>query len=51
MIALGGSAMTACVAAEVLLPRSYPIQIGFLLALRFLFGMFQAGTFPVLSRG
>ena len=50
VIVLGGSLMTAGVAAVVLLPRSYPIQIGFLLALRFLFGMFQAGTFPVLSR-
>ena len=26
------------------------MQLGFLLALRFLFGMFQAGTFPLLSR-
>ena len=26
------------------------VQLGFLLALRFLFGMFQAGTFPLLSR-
>jgi ACS family glucarate transporter-like MFS transporter len=38
------------VAAVVLLPRAYPVQIGFLLGLRFLFGMFQAGTFPLLSR-
>jgi len=50
LIALGGSLMTAGVAAVVLLPRSYPAQLGFLLTLRFLFGMFQAGTFPVLSR-
>ena len=42
--------MTAGVAAVVLLPRVYSVQLGFLLALRFLFGMFQAGTFPVLSR-
>jgi len=50
IIALGGSLMTAGLAAVVLLPRSYRLQLGFLLALRFLFGMFQAGTFPVLSR-
>jgi ACS family glucarate transporter-like MFS transporter len=50
LIALGGSITTAGVAAVVLLPRSFALQFGFLLALRFLFGMFQAGTFPVLSR-
>jgi MFS transporter, ACS family, glucarate transporter len=50
LIALGGSLMTAGLAAVVLLPRTYSVQLGFLLALRFLFGMFQAGTFPVLSR-
>ncbi len=50
IIALGGSLMTAGLAAVVLLPRTYAVQLGFLLALRFLFGMFQAGTFPVLSR-
>ena len=41
---------TAGVAAAVLLPRSYAVDLGFLLALRFLFGTFQAGTFPILSR-
>ncbi len=50
IIALGGSLMTAGLAAVVLLPRTYAVQLGFLLSLRFLFGMFQAGTFPVLSR-
>ena len=42
--------MTALVAAVVLLPRAGSVQLAFLLVLRFLFGMFQAGTFPVLSR-
>ena len=50
LIALGGSLTTAGLAAVVLLPRTYAVQIGFLMTLRFLFGMFQAGTFPVLSR-
>jgi len=50
LIVLGGSAMTAGLAAVVLLPKVYAIQLAFLLVLRFLFGMFQAGTFPVLSR-
>ncbi len=50
IIALGGSLMTAGVAAVVLLPKDYPTRLGFLLGVRFLFGMFQAGTFPVLSR-
>ena len=50
LVVLGGSLMTAGVAAVVLLPRMYSVQLGFLLLLRFLFGMFQAGTFPVLSR-
>ena len=50
LVVLGGSLTTAGVAAVVLMPRVYSVQIGFLLALRFLFGMFQAGTFPVLSR-
>jgi MFS transporter, ACS family, glucarate transporter len=50
LIAIGGSLTTAGLAAVVLLPRTYAVQLGFLLILRFLFGMFQAGTFPVLSR-
>ena len=50
LVVLGGSLMTAGVAAVVLLPRVYSVQLGCLLLLRFLFGMFQAGTFPVLSR-
>ena len=50
IIALGGAVMTAGVAVVVLLPRIYGVQLGFLLFMRFLFGMFQAGTFPVLAR-
>src|SRR5271168_5332524 len=50
LIAIGGSLTTAGLAGVVLLPRTYAVQLGFLLILRFLFGMFQAGTFPVLSR-
>lgn len=50
LVVLGGSLMTAGVTAVVLLPRVYSLQLGFLLTLRFLFGMFQAGTFPALSR-
>jgi sugar phosphate permease len=50
LIVLGGSAMTSAVAAVVWLPRAASLPLAYLLALRFLFGMFQAGTFPVLSR-
>lgn len=50
IIALGGSLMTAVLALVVWLPGVYAVQLGFLLALRFSFGMFQAGTFPVLAR-
>jgi ACS family glucarate transporter-like MFS transporter len=50
IIALGGSLMTAGLALVVRLPDVYALQLGFLLGLRFLFGMFQAGTFPVLAR-
>jgi sugar phosphate permease len=44
------SLLTAAVALAVVLPRVVAIQFAFLLALRFLFGMFQAGGFPVLGR-
>ena len=50
LVVLGGSLMTAGVAAVVLLPRVYSMQLGYLLLLRFLFGMFQAGTFPLIAR-
>lgn len=50
VVALGGSLTTALVAAAALLPRGTSAPLACLLALRFLFGMFQAGTFPLLSR-
>ncbi len=49
-VVIGGSTMTAGVAMAGLLPKVLTVQLGFLLVLRFLFGMFQAGTFPLLSR-
>jgi MFS transporter, ACS family, glucarate transporter len=49
-IVLGGSLATGGVALVVLLPRVLAWQLAFLLVLRSLFGMFQAGTFPALSR-
>ena len=50
LVVLGGSLMTAGVAAVVRLPPVDSVQLGWLLVLRFLFGMFQAGTFPILAR-
>jgi sugar phosphate permease len=44
------SLLTAAVALAVLLPKAVAIQFAFLLTLRFLFGMFQAGGFPALGR-
>lgn len=49
-VVLGGSAMTAGVGLAGWLPKVLAVQLGFLLVLRFLFGVFQAGTFPLLSR-
>ena len=49
-IILGGSALTACVALVVFLPRNVGMIVSLLVLLRFLFGAFQAGTFPSLSR-
>ncbi len=50
ILVLGWSLMTGCVALVVLLPAVWAVRFGFLLVLRFLFGMFQAGGFPSLSR-
>jgi ACS family glucarate transporter-like MFS transporter len=55
LIALGWSALTAAVALIALLPRgtaTEPALAAFwlLIALRFLFGAFQAGVFPAISR-
>ncbi len=50
LIILGGSLTTAALAAVVWLPGVLAWQLGFLLVLRFLFGAFQAGTFPSITR-
>lgn len=50
VIVIGGSVMTACVALVAWLPNPYSSGLAFLIVIRFLFGMFQAGTFPVLAR-
>lgn len=50
IIALGGSLTTGGVVLIVVLPHNLALQFGVLLGLRFLFGMFQGGTFPSLSR-
>ena len=50
LIALGGSLTTAAVVLVRLLPAATAWPFALLLLLRALFGMFQAGTFPSLSR-
>jgi MFS transporter, ACS family, glucarate transporter len=49
-IILGGSFLTASVAIVGVLPRDAVVIAGTLVVLRFLFGAFQAGTFPAISR-
>jgi MFS transporter, ACS family, glucarate transporter len=49
-LVLGWSLLTAAVALAVLLPPAAGIPLAFLLANRFLFGLFQAGGFPALGR-
>ena len=49
-IILGGSMLTAFLALVVFLPRNTLVLVSFLVVLRFLFGAFQAGTFPSVSR-
>jgi ACS family glucarate transporter-like MFS transporter len=49
-IILGGSTLTACLALVVFLPRNVLLLVTCLVVLRFLFGAFQAGTFPSISR-
>jgi sugar phosphate permease len=49
-IILGGSTLTAALVLVVLLPSELAWVVGFLLLVRFLFGAFQAGTFPAISR-
>lgn len=50
VIILGGSLTTAALAAVVWLPAVLSWRLGYLLILRFLFGAFQAGTFPSITR-
>jgi MFS transporter, ACS family, glucarate transporter len=50
MVAAGGSLTTLAIALVAYLPKETIAPLAMLLILRFLFGMFQAGTFPGLSR-
>src|SRR5438132_7009038 len=50
LLVLGWSLLTAAVALTVLLPADVALCFTFLLVLRFLFGAFQAGGFPVIGR-
>src|SRR5262245_31432996 len=50
VIILGGSALTAALPMVILLPHRLAWILPFLMLLRFLFGAFQAGTFPAISR-
>jgi sugar phosphate permease len=49
-IILGGSTLTAALVLVDVLPAKLAWIVGFLLLVRFLFGAFQAGTFPAISR-
>jgi sugar phosphate permease len=50
-IMVGGSSLTACLALVAFFPVSLVNWVMlFLIVLRFLFGTFQAGTFPAISR-
>ncbi|HEV3263176.1 MAG TPA: MFS transporter [Gemmataceae bacterium] len=50
LLVLGSSLVTAAVGLVVLVPHVWLLPILFLLLVRFLFGTFQAGGFPLLSR-
>jgi ACS family glucarate transporter-like MFS transporter len=50
ILVLFSSLLTGAVAVSVLLPRALDTPFYFLLVLRFLFGMFQAGIFPAWAR-
>jgi sugar phosphate permease len=50
VVILGGSALTAALPLVVLLPHRTRWIFAVLLVLRFVFGAFQAGTFPAISR-
>jgi sugar phosphate permease len=49
-LVLSWSLLTGAVALVVLLPAHVVLQFAYLLVIRFLFGAFQAGGFPVLGR-
>ncbi len=49
-IVLGGSSLTVALVLVAFLPARVRVIVGFLVAVRFLFGAFQAGTFPSISR-
>ncbi len=49
-IILGGSVLTAAVSLVAFLPLGLGGIVAFLIVVRFLFGAFQAGTFPAFSR-
>jgi sugar phosphate permease len=49
-IILGGSILTAGTALVAVLPPQITVILVVLMVLRFLFGAFQAGTFPTISR-
>ncbi|HZT79497.1 MAG TPA: MFS transporter [Gemmataceae bacterium] len=50
LLVLGWSLATGLVSLVVLLPAAGGLPLAFLLTVRFLFGLFQAGAFPSLSR-
>jgi sugar phosphate permease len=50
VVVVGGSLMTAALALVILIRNAPTLALAFLLAARFLFAMFQAGTFPLLAR-
>src|SRR5439155_15941879 len=50
LLVLGWSLLTGVVALTAFLPAGTWLPFAFLFAVRFLFGMFQAGGFPALAR-
>ncbi|HEV3260694.1 MAG TPA: MFS transporter [Gemmataceae bacterium] len=50
LLVLGWSLLTGAVALAAVLPGPPVVALLFLLGIRFLFGMFQAGGFPILAR-
>ncbi len=50
LLVLGWSLLTGAVALTALLPADGWLPFAFLFAVRFLFGLFQAGGFPALAR-